>query len=108
MLVLRQCGSRSFPLIYDMVVSSHESWANPPAAVKYVAPIVNLCQSSGSGKSKFALSCIKGAPGYYLVLRGANEVGYPAENNVSVDSVYSLIGSCSHFLLSVALSYHFV
>lgn len=46
----------------------------------YLAPMVSLCQSSGSGKSKISVELLKRRPGYYIVFREDGQTGYPKAN----------------------------
>ena len=41
------------------------------------APIINVCQSSGSGKSRLASELMRFMPSAYVVLRKSGESGYP-------------------------------
>lgn len=55
-----------------------------------VAPVVSLCQSSGSGKSKLAFELLKQTFGFYLVFREEDQTGYPLKNVLS-DELFDLL-----------------
>lgn len=57
---------------------------------KLIAPIVSLCQSSGSGKSKLAFELLKRHLGFYLVFRLTDQTGFPRKNSLS-DELYKLV-----------------
>ena len=57
-----------------------------------VAPVVSLCQSSGSGKSKLSFELLKRHIGFYIVLRLQGQTGYPLKNYLS-DKLLSLVSS---------------
>ena len=50
---------------------------------KYLAPIVSLCQSSGSGKSKLSFELLRRHIGFYIVFRLKDQTGYPFKNLIS-------------------------
>ncbi len=93
---ITEVGKRCFKLIYNLVRSRYNTWLNPPPSLRFIAPLVNLCQCSGSGKSKFALDCTKKGPGFYVVLRFEDENdGYPKKNNVS-DELIEIFANSNH------------
>ncbi len=82
---LTKVGKRCFEYIYSLILNRFMSRFTVSVTARFMAPIVNLCQCSGSGKSKFALDSTKKGPGFYMVLRLPNDSGYPNKNNVSVE-----------------------
>ena len=52
-------------------------------ATRYVAPMISICQSSGSGKSKMALELTKKHLGFYIVFRDDKDTGFPRKNQLS-------------------------
>ena len=59
-----------------------------------LAPLISLCQSSGSGKSKMALELLLLHAGFYSVFREVNSSGYPKTNQLSSE-LFSLILKCN-------------
>lgn len=57
-----------------------------------LAPLVSLCQSSGTGKSKIAMEIIKKNLGFYVVFRSSDQTGYPRKNIIS-NNLRQLISS---------------
>lgn len=49
----------------------------------FYARIINVCQSSGSGKSKLAVELMDDFPSCYAVLRESKDTGYPQTNAFS-------------------------
>lgn len=83
---LTRVGCKSFNMVRRLISNRFNSWFHQPggAAPKYYGPMVSLCQSSGSGKSKIAFELTKHGPGFFTVLRHENETkSYPSSNNVS-------------------------
>jgi hypothetical protein len=55
-------------------------------ATRIFAPIVLLCQSSGSGKSKLAIELVNVNPGFYLTFgQEKNQFEFPVRNNLSIE-----------------------
>lgn len=76
-------------LEYDLL-NRFQSWLKDETEL--MAPIVSLCQSSGTGKSKFSLEMLKKHIGFYIVFRQKDEAGYPLKNCLS-DILFSLVKS---------------
>lgn len=53
------------------------------AKKEFYAPVLNICQSSGSGKSKVALELMAKFPSIYVVFRGTRDSGYPRSSSLS-------------------------
>jgi hypothetical protein len=62
---------------------SFEGWSIENT--RYVAPMISICQSSGSGKSKMALELTKKHLGFYIVFRDDTDTGFPRKNQLSDD-----------------------
>ena len=64
---LTEIGIKNVQRLETDLAKRFENWNIE--ATRYIAPIVSLCQSSGSGKSKLSLELLKRNPGFYTVLR---------------------------------------
>lgn len=73
---------------------------SPWMSEQLVAPVVSLCQSSGSGKSKLAFELLKQAFGFYLVFRTEGQTGYPLKNALS-DELFDLLKAYNDALINM-------
>lgn len=88
---LSEIGRRTcFRVERELIKRYQNDWITK--GLNCLAPLVSLCQSSGSGKSKIALELIKKNLGYYIVFRSTGQTGYPRRNIIS-GTLKSIISS---------------
>ena len=81
---LTKVGLRFNELLRWLISDKFNLWFNNYESSKIMGPIINLCQSSGSGKSKMAFELTQQGPGFFVVLRHENETNaFPSANNLS-------------------------
>ena len=88
--VLTEIGMLSLKRLEQSILDRINSWLYNDT--KYLAPIVSLCQSSGSGKSKLSFELLRRHIGFYIVFRLPDHTGYPLKNLIS-DLLYDMISS---------------
>lgn len=81
---LTDIGSFTLSSLEQFLLKSFEPWKTN-LDTDLLAPIVSLCQSSGSGKSKISCETLKLHLGFYLVFRGEKQSGYPLKNDLSTE-----------------------
>lgn len=87
---LTSIGKMSLSRLEKNLSISHLMWMGNYN--NYAAPLVTFCQSSGSGKSKLSIECLKSNPGFYLVFRESSQTGYPRMNSISQDLLLIING----------------
>ena len=87
---LTKIGKLALEQLEKDILDRYEPWIY---STTLLAPIVSLCQSSGSGKSKLSFELLKRHLGFYIVLRLIGQTGYPLKNFLS-DQLMLLI---SHY-----------
>lgn len=86
---LTEIGSSALSNLTKDLLNIFEPWKKD-LNTDLLAPIVPLCQSSGSGKSKISFELLKLHLGFYLVFRREYQTGYPMKNELSTE-LYELI-----------------
>lgn len=74
-------GKRSLNILKQELNSRAKEWHE--TTTQLIAPVVSLCQSSGTGKSKLAIELLKSNPGFYIVFREKGQTGNPRQNELS-------------------------
>jgi hypothetical protein len=96
-------GIETLGRLKSTILSRYVDWSSRKK--EYIAPIVSLCQSSGSGKTKMSIELIKRNPGFYLVFRQAEQTGYPRTNPLSRE-LYSIISAYNDSSSSLMDNYY--
>lgn len=87
---LTEIGKRSLKKLKIDIFSRFLKWKDPNTNL--IAPIVSLCQSSGTGKSKISIELLKINMGFYIVFRNEGQTGFPFMNSISTRLLNLLTG----------------
>jgi hypothetical protein len=68
--------------LLEQLKNEYDKWTG---ADRIMAPLVPVCQGSGSGKSRTFIQILKSMPGFYLVLRKEGHSGFPLSNAISTE-----------------------
>ena len=79
---LTLAGKSALERVKKNLLTGFKNWSTKKV---YFAPLISLCQSSGSGKTKISVECLKQTPGFYLVFRKNASTGYPMTNSLSTE-----------------------
>lgn len=79
---LTKIGELALYRLEHDLINRIQPWIGDPHT-SFIAPVVSLCQSSGTGKSKLAFEALKRHLGFYIVFREDGQTGYPRKNELS-------------------------